>query len=403
MNRLSFASPPKGRATRRARARGLRCKNGTYHAEDPVKATICAQAQTSVPADKYLMIPRYKRSALVLSIVIATSSCAWLLSGCSAPEGDGNPEHASTETIDATIQAIRELVPAQNTAPPTPQESLGVSNADQAREAQEAANEPPAPDDVHGQQCPAEMLLIEGDYCPGLVHTCVDLITEGVQRCRRFSKHPRCVGSVEKRRFCMDRFEYPNVEGVKPVVMVDWHQAKQACSIEGKRLCLASEWNFACEGNERLPYPYGYDRDTTACNMERPRPTPEPDEHALGLPRSIGAEVGRLDMRVPSGSRKGCVSPFGVQDMTGNVDEWTINEEHFEPPQGDKKPTFISGLKGGYWGPIRAACRPITTAHSATFRFYQIGFRCCADPKEGSDGIAAGYYTRMHVGDVAVP
>lgn len=35
-------------------------------------------------------------------------------------------------------------------------------------------------------------------------------------------------------------------------------------------------------------------------------------------------------------------------------------------------------LKGGYWGPIRARCRPSTRAHGEDFAFYQIGFRCCA-------------------------
>ena len=55
---------------------------------------------------------------------------------------------------------------------------------------------------------------------------------------------------------------------------------------------------------------------------------------------------------------------------------------------------FKSGLKGGYWGPVRTRCRPMTTAHNEEFQFYQIGFRCCADApsagapaaKLGSDG-----------------
>ena len=58
--------------------------------------------------------------------------------------------------------------------------------------------------------------------------------------------------------------------------------------------------------------------------------------------------------------------------MTGNVDEWVVNESG--------KP-FKSGSKGGYWGPVRARCRPMTTGHAENFPFYQTGFRCCADAK----------------------
>jgi formylglycine-generating enzyme len=69
------------------------------------------------------------------------------------------------------------------------------------------------------------------------------------------------------------------------------------------------------------------------------------------------------------------VSPFGVHDMTGNVDEWVVNESGHP---------YKSGLKGGYWGPVRTRCRPMTTAHYEEFIFYQIGFRCCGDIQEGS-------------------
>jgi formylglycine-generating enzyme len=65
-----------------------------------------------------------------------------------------------------------------------------------------------------------------------------------------------------------------------------------------------------------------------------------------------------------------CVSSYGVHDMTGNVDEWVVNESGHP---------YKSGLKGGYWGPVRTRCRPMTTAHNEDFNFYQIGFRCCSD------------------------
>ena len=66
--------------------------------------------------------------------------------------------------------------------------------------------------------------------------------------------------------------------------------------------------------------------------------------------------------------------------LTGNVDEWVVNESG--------KP-FQSGLKGGYWGPVRTRCRPMTVAHNEEFSFYQIGFRCCSDATASGSGAAA--------------
>lgn len=68
-----------------------------------------------------------------------------------------------------------------------------------------------------------------------------------------------------------------------------------------------------------------------------------------------GTRKSRVDQREPSGARPGCVNSYGVHDMTGNVDEWVLNEQGLvnESPRR-------SGLKGGHWGPVRNRCRPMT-------------------------------------------
>jgi formylglycine-generating enzyme required for sulfatase activity len=129
---------------------------------------------------------------------------------------------------------------------------------------------------------------------------------------------------------------------------------------------------LAGDGQERLPYPYGYARNAEACNIDKPYIIP--DDAKWNDPRTRPEEIVRLDQRDPSGARDSCVSPYGVFDMTGNVDEWVVNETGRE----DDKP-YTSGLKGGYWGPVRDRCRPMTTDHNRWYRYYQIGFRCCAD------------------------
>jgi formylglycine-generating enzyme required for sulfatase activity len=165
-------------------------------------------------------------------------------------------------------------------------------------------------------------------------------------------------------------------------VAVNWDEARNECAGAGKRLCYDQEWTLACEGKERLPYPYGYVRNPEACNIDRPYIAPDNDRYAD--PKTREEEVARLDQRDPSGAREGCVSPYGVHDMTGNVDEWVVNEKG----KVDDKP-YRSGLKGGYWGPVRDRCRPITTDHNPWHTGYQIGFRCCSDTNAATLGPAA--------------
>ncbi|MCK6536766.1 MAG: SUMF1/EgtB/PvdO family nonheme iron enzyme [Polyangiaceae bacterium] len=233
---------------------------------------------------------------------------------------------------------------------------------------------PAAPTREASPECGSEMLLVDGIYCPYVGHRCVEWIEESRDRCRRYDEKILCEGTKVSKRFCIDRYEYPNQAGAYPAVMTSWVEAEQACLAEGKRLCTEDEWTFACEGETRVPYPYGFERKSDACNIDRTYR--DPDFSAFSHDRLISEEVSRLDQRVPSGSMAGCVSPFGVHDMTGNVDEWVLNEA----PKTDKGED-VSSLKGGYWGPIRARCRPVTSSHNRWFRFYQVGFRCCRDVK----------------------
>ena len=225
-------------------------------------------------------------------------------------------------------------------------------------------------------QCPDDMLEVEGAYYNYVEQYCarwIDAAAMARDRCAEFRESGRTFGAAEHHHFCIDRFEWPNKEGTKPVVAVSWDDARDACKKASKRLCLDHEWTLACEGQEHLPYPFGYTRDAEACNFDKPYILPNND--AFKNPATRDAEIARIDQREPSGARESCVSPFGVHDMTGNVDEWVVN------PEGklDEKP-FKSGLKGGYWGPVRNRCRPMTIDHNEWHVGYQIGFRCCADP-----------------------
>jgi formylglycine-generating enzyme len=171
--------------------------------------------------------------------------------------------------------------------------------------------------------------------------------------------------------YCIDRYEYPNTKGQFPWVFVTWTEAADLCADQGKRLCTEDEWTLACEGEEAWPYPYGYTRSEDACLIDRPARAY--DESAWSDRSSVAAmmELDRVWQGEPSGSRAACRSPFGVYDMTGNVDEWTVSTAS----RG-----YRSILKGGYWGQVRNRCRVSTRAHGESFAFYQQGFRCCASP-----------------------
>jgi len=215
------------------------------------------------------------------------------------------------------------------------------------------------------------MVSIAGDYCTKLEQRC--LRRRKPWQCAEFAEPSKCVGKLVPKRYCIDRYESPNRAGAIAAVMTSWTDGKKACAALGKRLCTESEWTLACEGPRRLAFPYGYTRDATACPIDKR--SPRVNEARLFSRRSAAAEVARLDQREPSGRRKRCVSEYGVYDLTGNVDEWVVNE---------RGRPYKSSLKGGNWGEYRNACRPVTRGHDERFYYYQTGFRCCRDPLTAS-------------------
>ncbi|MBW2454458.1 MAG: SUMF1/EgtB/PvdO family nonheme iron enzyme [Deltaproteobacteria bacterium] len=226
-----------------------------------------------------------------------------------------------------------------------------------------------------GQACAQDMVLVEGHFCPALRYVCAEYVDDKEYSCAEYARGQRCQVASDYRRYCIDRHEWPNQVGQKPLVYVNWNQAKDLCASAGKRLCRRSEWVLACEGPKRLPYPWGFVRHPSPCNIDRSiLPF---DALALERTESREEELARLWQADPIGSHPDCVSAYGVYDMTGNVDEWTDN---LADNPGTHKP---STLNGGYWGPVRDTCRLTTKSHGPRFRFYQVGFRCCRDTADG--------------------
>ncbi len=156
------------------------------------------------------------------------------------------------------------------------------------------------------------------------------------------------------RAYCIDKYEYPDQEGVVPQTRVSFYKAEQLCRAEGKQLCSEDEWEKACKGPGNLKYPYGNVWNAARCDTQ----------NRDGTNRAIE----------PSGTFRACVSGYGVYDMSGNVMEWTDNVFSAQ----DTADKVVKG--GSYSKPdwaTRCAYRynmlPGSTSN-------EVGFRCCKPP-----------------------
>lgn len=229
--------------------------------------------------------------------------------------------------------------------------------------------------------CPENTVFVEGDYCPNAREVCLQWVDAngkatpnaiptngGSSRCGTWKFPTECLSKERvHKRFCIDKYEFGGSVVSPPKSWMSWYDAKTELAIQGKRLCTNAEWTMACEGPDLQPYPYGdgYHRDKTACNFDNGTSGIE----VFKATSHETATARRLDnMLVSSGSMVRCVSPYGVYDMVGNIDEFVVNERGVP---------YVSGLKGGHVFGVRNACRPMTEAHGPTFSWYETGTRGC--------------------------
>jgi hypothetical protein len=287
---------------------------------------------------------RAPRPVLAISFVALAAACA------GAPVSTGAPPEPSP--------------PVRAEAPPAPSSSVAPPPV---------ASAPPTDPDAGPAACPGGMLLVDGDYCTELEMKCQKSWYAPENRkivCERFEEPTHCVGPTVKKRYCIDRYEFPNEEGARPRVMMGFYEAQVLCAERGKRVCTESEWTMACEGPERKPFPYGYVRDPSKCLGDRPYRFPD----VTKLRRRDPAELERLWQGVPSGSQPACVSDYGVHDMPGNADELAASER-LHDGQHDNVTTGGPWLRG-----VRNQCRPKIYEHDEGFRYYYLSTRCCAEP-----------------------
>lgn len=157
--------------------------------------------------------------------------------------------------------------------------------------------------------------------------------------------------------------QYPDGQGDFPVVWVNWFDAANFCSWADKRLPTEKEWEKAARGAKGNIYPWGNTFENSYAN----------------LPEKAGSKITVTTVGAfPQGA-----SPYQVQDMIGNVWEWT--EDDYEPYKGSvyKSPYYEQGMKvtrGASVSDVGHFPSPLYLA--ALARFARAGYRQHMDPED---------------------
>ncbi len=153
-----------------------------------------------------------------------------------------------------------------------------------------------------------------------------------------------------------------------PVVEASWFGARDYCLWRGLRLPTEAEWEKAARGGDGRRYPWGDEPPTPA-----------------------RAVYGRAyNATEPSGDRGG--SPHGVQDMVGNLREWTSSQYRPYPYRADDgregpEPTATRVVRGASHDDealaLRASIRRYYEHRGARRGHHFVGFRCATSEDLG--------------------
>jgi len=117
-----------------------------------------------------------------------------------------------------------------------------------------------------------------------------------------------------------------------PVAFVTFYDAEHYAAWAGKRLPIELEWRRAAGGANDAPWPWGGPDEVPADIEERASLIENPTTEVGTEPTERWKHY--LENMAAVGTHPGSNTPLGVQDMLGNVQEWTQGLEHSEVEDG---------------------------------------------------------------------